>query len=59
MERPSCKYEKKIQLPSLSKSKIKSKLLNFENEATFFVIPLLLKNSLTGASSDGKNVLRL
>ena len=28
--------KKKIQLPSLSKSKIKSKLLNFENKATFF-----------------------
>ena len=34
--------EKEIQSPSHFKTKIKSKLLNFENEVTFLLIPLLL-----------------
>ena len=36
MEQPSRKYGKKIPSSSLFKTKIKSKLLNFENEVTFF-----------------------
>ena len=49
--------EKEIQSSSLFKTKIKTKLLNFENEETFFLILLLLKNSLTEALTDGKKVL--
>ena len=43
--------EKEIQSSSLFKAKVKSKLLNFENEVIFFLIPLLLKN-LTHRSID-------
>ena len=56
MERPNGSTEKEIQSSSHFKTKIKCRLLNFENEATF-LIPLLLKNPLTEATIDDNNVL--
>ena len=51
------KTEKEIQSSFHFKTKITSKLLNFENQVTFLLIPLLLKNSLTEATTDDINVL--
>ena len=48
--------EKEIQLSSDFKTKIKSKLLIFENEVTFFWYICFQKVSLTEASTDGNNV---
>ena len=47
--------EKEIQSFSHFKIKIKSKLLNFENEVTFFNT-FAFQNSLTEALTDGNNV---
>ena len=48
--------KKEIQSSSHFKTNIKSKLLKFENGVTF-LISLLLKNSLTEASTDGNSIL--
>ena len=46
----------KVFKPSfLVKTKMKNKLINFENKVTFF-IRFPFKNSLTQASTDGNNV---
>ena len=48
--------EKETQSSSLFKTEINSKLHNIENALTF-LLPLLLNNSLTEATTDGNNVL--
>ena len=51
--------EREIQSSSLFKTKTKRKFFFFFEWSQLFLMPLLLKNSLTGASTDGNNVLWL
>ena len=49
--------EKVIKPSSLVKTKIKNKLLDFENDVTSFFNTFAFKNSRTEASTDGNDVL--